>query len=325
MTSLTRRKKYFLYTAPFAALVFFKIWASQDPEPESLLGVAVSMFTCSILIIGLAARWDRPGYFEWAAAVYFGLASVSLYLWPETAGSLFSRFGVTGIFACIFAAALLPPLVGMEPFTCHYAKKSTPEENWDNPVFLKINRIMTFVWAGVFGFCTLVSLYPSVITRVVIPLSIILGCGLPFNLRFPDFYLKKLGLPTLAQQRKQARDAPNPASEIDSTALPVDAWSAIAGMPDRFDARAAKGVDALIRFIVTGSESFDAFLRIREGTCTLERSPSKDPDLVVTTPASVWLAVARGERDGAEAFAHGEYTAEGDLGLLMNLGRWFRR
>jgi hypothetical protein len=111
---------------------------------------------------------------------------------------------VTGIYGCLFAAAFFPPVFGMEPFTCHYAKKYAPEAVWNNPVFLRINRIMTYAWAGIFAFSALLSLYPSVITRAVIPLGIILCVGLPFNLRFPDFYLKRLGLPSLKAQKETA-------------------------------------------------------------------------------------------------------------------------
>jgi FMN-dependent NADH-azoreductase len=86
---------------------------------------------------------------------------------------------------------------------------------WDNPVFIRINRIMTYTWSAVFGICIVLSLYPSVFTRALIPIGLILGFGVPFNLRFPDYYLKKLGLPSLAVQRRMyeeiATKPPSPA------------------------------------------------------------------------------------------------------------------
>jgi hypothetical protein len=53
---------------------------------------------------------------------------------------------------------------------------------------------MTYVWVGMFALCIVLSLYPSVVTRALIPIALIVGFGIPFNFRFPDFYLRRLGL-----------------------------------------------------------------------------------------------------------------------------------
>ncbi|MFC1515469.1 SCP2 sterol-binding domain-containing protein [Thermodesulfobacteriota bacterium] len=321
---LSKLKRYFLYSAPFPALVFFKIWASSDRDPGSLLVVTGVMLTYSLMILILARRWDKPGYFDWVTAGYFGIAFVFLFFWPDFAGKIFARYAVTGIFICLFSAAFFPPIAGMEPFTCHYARGSTPGEHWENPVFISINRIMTRVWAGIFGLCVVVSLYPSVITRAVIPICLILGIGLPFNLRFPDIYLKRLGLPSLPEQRKTARENAETKSKAEMTSeLPRTARQAICGMVDLFNAEAAGDLDAVIGFIVTGSESFETYLNIRGGTCLMETSPTRKPDLIVRTPAHVWLGIARGEIDGQAAFSRQAYTAEGNLGLLLNMRRIF--
>ena len=164
------------------------------------------MLLYSGLVIWLARRWDRPSYFDWTVAVYFAVVSLSLLLMPEAAGEFFKNYSVTGIYACLFTAAFLPPVFGMDPFTYHYAKKYTPQAFWGNPIFVKINLIMTYVWAAVFALCITLSLYPSVITRAFIPLGLILGFGIPFNLRFPNLYLKRLGLPSLAEQKKMVSE-----------------------------------------------------------------------------------------------------------------------
>lgn len=324
MKPISRTKRYSLYAAPFPALAFFKIWASPDRDPGSLLSVAGGMFAYCLLIIVIARRWHKPGYFDWISAGYFGLAFIFLFALPDTAGKIFARYGVTGIFFCLFSAAFFPPLVGMEPFTSHYARGCTPEAHWDNPVFVVINRIMTRVWAGIFALCLVISLYPSVITRALIPISLILGLGLPFNLRFPDIYLTRTGLPSLAEQRKTApfHSGSKPPADT-ATEAPVSAWQAISGMVQRFNAQAAGELTATIGFVVSGSESFEAYLNIREGTCVLETTPSRPPDLTVRTPADVWLGIARGEIDGQAAFSRREYSAEGNLGLLVALRRLF--
>ncbi|MBI5343558.1 MAG: hypothetical protein HZB63_09680 [Deltaproteobacteria bacterium] len=197
-------RQLFLFAAPFPPLAFFKIWAATGHPRESLLAAALSMLVYCIAVIFLARRWDRPTYFDWTVGAYFGIVTVSLVLFPGSAAAFFERFAVTGIYACLFGAAFFPPLFRKAAFTEHYARKSAPEAVWGNPIFLRINRIMSFAWAAVFGVSMLLSLYPSVLTRALLPLALILGFGIPFNLRFPDRYLKKLGLPSLAEQKKAA-------------------------------------------------------------------------------------------------------------------------
>jgi NADPH-dependent FMN reductase/SCP-2 sterol transfer family len=201
---LNKARQVFLYIAPFPPLAFFKIWASLGQGSDALFYVACLMLLYCGFVIWLASRWDRPSYFDWTVGAYFAAVTFSLLLMPEPAGEFLKNYSVTGIYTCLFAAAFLPPLFGLDPFTYHYAKKSTPEVFWENPIFVRINLIMTYIWAGVFALCIALSLYPSVVTRAILPLGLILGFGLPFNLRFPNWYLKRLGLPTLAEQKKMA-------------------------------------------------------------------------------------------------------------------------
>jgi multimeric flavodoxin WrbA len=213
----TKAQQIFLYGASFPALAFFKIWSGRVEGSGSLLILVCCMLAYCALVIGLAYRWDKPTYFDWAIAAFFAAATSLLAVFPERAGSILVNYAVTGIYASLFSAAFFPPLFGLDPFTYHYAKKSTPKAVWGNPIFVTINRIMTYVWAGLFAACIALSLYPSVVTRALIPMGLLLGFGLPFNIRFPDYYLKRLGLPSLAEQRRMAqlsggKPSPNPES-----------------------------------------------------------------------------------------------------------------
>jgi multimeric flavodoxin WrbA/putative sterol carrier protein len=207
MPKPTRAQQTFLYIGPFPALVFFKIWAATGSEPGSLLAAAFAMLIYCACVLVLARRWDKPTYFDWTICAYFLVLSVSLALWPKGAGAIFTEYAVTGIYVCLFSAAFFPPVLGLEPFTYHYAKKSAPKAVWETSIFITINRIMTFFWAGIFAICLVLSLFPSVVTRALVPISLILGVGLPFNLRFPDYYLKRVGLPDMADMRKKALGA----------------------------------------------------------------------------------------------------------------------
>jgi multimeric flavodoxin WrbA/putative sterol carrier protein len=324
MKKLGKTRRLLLYAGPFPALAFFKIWAASNagsgPGSGSLTVVALLMLAFCAIVIVVAKRWDKPSYFDWTIVIYFALISLSLLVWPDSAGKVLSRYSVTGIYGCLFAAAFFPPVFGMEPFTSHYAKKYAPEAVWNNPVFFRINRIMTYAWAGIFAFSALLSLYPSMVTRAAIPLGIILCVGLPFNLRFPDFYLKRLGLPSLMEQKEtvlveKADNRTGPLPEH----LPESAWQAVSSMPDMFRPEAAEGVKAVIGFDVSGAENFKAYLHIQDGMCALEDRSSGEPDLMIHTPSEVWLAIARKELSGQQAFMSGAYKADGNLGLLMKM------
>ena len=99
----------------------------------------------------------------------------------------------------------------------------------------------------------------------------------------------------------------------------------IAGMPRAFDAKAAKDMRKVIQFDVSGDEEFVAHLVIENGACAHHDGPAEDPDLVVKTPAEVWLKISKGEMDGAMAFMKGKFKTKGDMTLLLKLNTLFGR
>jgi putative sterol carrier protein len=323
--TLSKARQIFLYIAPFPALAFFKIWASLGVTPANLTIVSLAILAYCCAIVVMAFIWDKPTHFDWVVAVYFVLVSAGLLLLPEVLGPFLVTYAVTGIYTCLFSAAFFPLLFGYEPFTYHYARKTTPREYWDNPFFLRVNRIITLAWSGIFAVAIALSLYPSVITRALIPLGLILGVGLPFSLRFPEYFLKKHGLPSRAEIRKIAQ-VPKAAQTSDAAplSLPTSAWETVSRMPDVLNPEAAGDLRAVIGFIVSGSENFEAYLSIEKGGCVLTDQPSHPPDLIIRTPAEIWLAIARRELDGQQAFFQKDFQAEGDLGLLLRMQHLFK-
>ena len=190
-------------------------------------------------------------------------------------------------------------------------------------MFITINRIMTHVWSAIFFVCIVISLYPSLFTRAVIPLAIIIGFGIPFNIRFPDYYLRRLGLPSIREQREMATQEEPAREQPANMPLPSSAFEAISLMPTVFNAEAAGDMKAVIAFIVTGDEEFTGYIAIENGRCVYESQPPGNPDLAIQTPAHVWLGIARKEIDGQQAYMRQDYKAEGNLGILLRLNRIF--
>lgn len=116
---------------------------------------------CSALGLALLTMWlgHRRGIAIHAleifgAAFFVALAIVGLFAsdgaisWMELwAGEL------TNIALAVFVIATI---VVRKPFTLPYAKEQAPEEYWDSPLFLKVNYVISAVWAAVFVFAATV-------------------------------------------------------------------------------------------------------------------------------------------------------------------------
>ena len=96
------------------------------------------------------------------------------------------------------------------------------------------------------------------------------------------------------------------------------------GMPLVFNADAAAGLDATIQFVLGGAGGGMYHLRIKNGECTPHREPAINADLTINAPAEIWLAIAKGELDGQQAFMFGQYRTTGDMNLMMKMGDLFK-
>jgi multimeric flavodoxin WrbA/putative sterol carrier protein len=94
-------------------------------------------------------------------------------------------------------------------------------------------------------------------------------------------------------------------------------------MPLGFKKEAAGNMKATYQFEISGTESFVARIEISDGACVYADGPGEKPDVIIKSPAEVWLAVSRGEMNGQAAFMSGKFKVEGNIGLLMKLGSLF--
>ena len=84
-------------------------------------------------------------------------------------------------------------------------------------------------------------------------------------------------------------------------------------MPRGFKKEAAGALRAVYQFEISGAETFTGHLDIADGQCVYVDGPHHKPDVIVKSPADVWLAVSKGELNGQTAFMAGKYKVEGDL------------
>ena len=92
-----------------------------------------------------------------------------------------------------------------------------------------------------------------------------------------------------------------------------------------FNAGEAADVRTSLLFVVSGAEPAPEqwTLEIADGRCTVREGTHATPDVTLRIPRDVWLAMARGEKSGRDAFMNGEYQVEGNVMFMMRFGKIF--
>jgi hypothetical protein len=111
--------------------------------------------------------------------------------------------------------------------------------------------------------------------------------------------------------------------------LPRTVHEAIEGMALRLNPDVAGDLRATIQFSVAPSTLLetgaDYYLSIADGNCNFSVGTIPDPKLTISTPADVWLKIARKEMNGAIALMTGKYRARGQISLLLKMDKLFSR
>jgi hypothetical protein len=169
----------------------------------------------------LMAVVSGPGRFEEAASAALGLALLTLWVGsrrgvPVHLLEVFTvvYFGVMAVLGLVasertidwlalwadelsniaLAAFAIVTLLIRRPFTLAYAKDTTPREHWDNPLFLRINYMISAVWAGAFLVSAVVGAYGDAVLRDndnfwtawIVPLAAVIFAG-AFTEFYPDY------------------------------------------------------------------------------------------------------------------------------------------
>ncbi|MBW1945354.1 MAG: hypothetical protein JRJ51_21340 [Deltaproteobacteria bacterium] len=106
-------------------------------------GVSVLIILAAdVIAFCLLMRQDQASPIHRGLGAFILLAALSLWLWPDGAGRLLGMAPAAGVYLVLFLFAVLPPVLGREPFTMYFARKTTPEAVWQTDVFRKINQAL---------------------------------------------------------------------------------------------------------------------------------------------------------------------------------------
>ncbi len=318
--TIKRFQLLFFTITPFIIFGVFQFISAayMTKWPHTLRTGASICLAVLLLIIALQVALRDTHYFPGAVTMFFVVWTILLYSTPVGSyGHIIEEGGPAafmlkhpqfGLYGALFLMALAPPLFGRPPFTCYFAAGMAPEAFHRSRLYLRVNLVITYFWALLFGLCAATQFLPGMVLQSALPFVLQLAVGVPATRFMVPFLQRKLAFVEHQTTRPYL----------------VRAYDAVMGMPFIFDEKASAGVNTVFQFRIHGDEEFSAFLTVKDGTCVFSDGEAAHPDCIITSPADVWLRIARGELDGAAAFLKRMYTAEGDLSCLIKLQEIFQ-
>jgi putative sterol carrier protein len=91
----------------------------------------------------------------------------------------------------------------------------------------------------------------------------------------------------------------------------------------RLDSDAAKDIDAVYQFDLSGPQGGQYFLMIREGACQVAEGTHVDPHVVLSMAGEDCIKIMKGQLNGPAAAMSGRLKISGDIGLAMQLRTLF--
>jgi putative sterol carrier protein len=96
-------------------------------------------------------------------------------------------------------------------------------------------------------------------------------------------------------------------------------------MSSQFNPDAAKDMDAVIQFNLTGAGGGSYYVQIKDGTCAYFAGDHASPRLTTSMNASDFVKMSNREADPETLFNYGKLRLVGDMALAMKMQTLFRR
>jgi hypothetical protein len=141
--------------SPFSGLAPWVLLSVVSSSGRFELGVCIALGVSLLTMLLSAVRGISIHALDiFGAAVFAVLAVVGLLASPNVIHWL--ELWAGELVNIALATFVIATLIARRPFTLPYAKVETPEEFWDSPLFLRINYVISSVWAGAFVFAATV-------------------------------------------------------------------------------------------------------------------------------------------------------------------------
>jgi len=104
----------------------------------------------------------------------------------------------------------------------------------------------------------------------------------------------------------------------------TDVREVFARVPAALDAEAAKGVNAVFQFDISGSGGGSWNVTIRDGACEVQQGSHDRPDVTMAMSSETWLAIINRELNGVQAFMSGKLKLSGNMMLAQKYQSLFK-
>ncbi len=95
-------------------------------------------------------------------------------------------------------------------------------------------------------------------------------------------------------------------------------------MPNSFVPDKAAGVDTVVQFKFTGSETAEWYIIVKDQTCETAEGAHPAPKMTMTVDTDTYIGIAKGEVDPTMAFMKGKVKVSGDMGVALKMGQYFK-
>lgn len=197
------KSRWFFVTAPFIIFTIYTYFVSSSfPDAPVRMRWLVSIFfgfTLMLLIVQRVFK-DNNYFVPTLAMVLF----VNFILIFSVYVSQFNRLDTTTalglllerpqliLYFGLLIMALVPPVLWNNSFTCYFSRLDYPEDAWNNPEFLRANRIISFFWVIIFLLCFLSQFVPILVVQLFTPILIVMTLGAWGTKKLIDSFIRQL-------------------------------------------------------------------------------------------------------------------------------------
>ena len=90
-------------------------------------------------------------------------------------------------------------------------------------------------------------------------------------------------------------------------------------MPQSFNADAAKGLDAVFQFDITGDGGGNWNVAVKSGAVQVQEGKAGSPTVTLTMSSDTWLGIVNRQINGIQAFMSGKLKVSGDMLLAQRI------